>query len=73
MPQPKMPVWYGDDGEIVSCTEKIKVMEQNMGELFQAAQDAFEDGLLMGCSERQLREYLAALMAAVDNPYRKKP
>ena len=66
MPQPKMPVWYGDDGEIVSCTEKIKVMEQNMGELFQAAQDAFED-------ERQLREYLAALMAAVDNPYRKKP
>ena len=69
MAQPKMPKWFSDDGSPVSCTEKIKVMTQNMDELFQTAQDAFEDALLMGCSEKQLREYLAQLIAGLDNPY----
>ena len=42
-----------------------------MTELYQTAQDAFEDALLMGCSERQLRDYLHTLIAGLDNPYRK--
>ena len=69
MPQPAMPKWFSDDGSPVSCTEKIKVMNQNMNELYQAAQDAFEDALLMGCSEQQLRDYLQQLVAGVENPY----
>ena len=69
MPQPTMPKWFSDDGSPVSCTEKIKVMNQNMTELYQAAQDAFEDALLMGCSETQLRDYLQQLIAGVENPY----
>ena len=68
MPQPEMPKWFSDDGNPVSCTEKIKVMNQNMTELYQAAQDAFEDALLMGCSEAQLRDYLQQLIAGVENP-----
>ena len=69
MPQPTMPKWFSDDGSPVSCTEKIKVMNQNMAERYQAAQDAFEDALLMGCSEQQLRDYLQQLVAGVENPY----
>ena len=53
----------------MACTEKIKVMQENMQELFQMAQDAFEDGLLMGCAEAQLRAYLQALAEGVENPY----
>lgn len=68
---PEMPKWYDDDGQIVSCTEKVKVMTENMTELYQTAQDAFEDALLMGCSEKQLRGYLQALIEGVENPYRK--
>ena len=71
MSMPEMPKWYSDDGSIVSCTEKIKVMTENMSELFELAQDAFEDALLMGCGEEQLRDYLSQLVAGVDNPYRK--
>lgn len=70
MSMPKQPTWCGDDGETISCTEKIKVMTQNMEELFQMAQDAFEDALLMGCSEQQVREYLVDLVKNVENPYR---
>ena len=69
MPQPTMPKWFSDDGSPVSCIEKIKVMNQNMAELYQAAQDAFEDALLMGCSEQQLRDYLQQLVAGVEYPY----
>ncbi len=65
-----MPKWYGDNGDPVSCTEKIKVMSQNMAELYQTAQDAFEDALLMGCSEQQLRAYLAELVNGLENPYK---
>lgn len=71
MSMPEMPKWYDDNGQIVSCTEKVKVMSENMGELFQAAQDAFEDALLMGCAETQLRDYLRVLVDGVENPYKK--
>lgn len=71
MSMPNMPKWVDDHGRVVACTEKIKVMQQNMEELYQLAQDAFEDGLLMGCSETQLRQYLADLMAGLVNPYRR--
>ncbi|HEZ2102890.1 TPA: hypothetical protein WH490_001461 [Neisseria meningitidis] len=71
MSMPEIPKWYDDDGQIMSCTEKIKVMSENMAELYQTAQDAFEDALLMGCGERQLRDYLLALIEGLENPYRK--
>lgn len=71
MSMPELPKWHGDDGDIIACTEKIKVMTQNMQELFQISQDAFEDALLMGCSEQQIRDYLLELAKSVDNPYRR--
>ena len=64
-----MPVWLDEQGRTVACTEKIKVMQENMQELFQMAQDAFEDGLLMGCVEAQLRADMQALAAGVENSY----
>ena len=69
MSMPEMPKWYGDDGQIVSCTEKVKVMTENMEELAQMAQDAFEDAILMGCDEHQVRAFLVSLMQQLDNPY----
>ncbi len=69
MALPIMPKWLDNDNQVVSCTEKIKVMTQNMEELQQVAQDAFEDALLMGCQEAQVRAYLQQLMDSLDNPY----
>lgn len=70
MAQPELPKWHGDDGALIACTEKIKVMQQNMTELHQIAQDALEDALLMGCNEAQVRQYLLDLVASLENPYR---
>lgn len=66
----KMPVWYTTEGEKVSCTEKIKVMQQNLEELEQMAQDLFEDGVLMEVDPKQLKAYLHKLVDELINPYK---
>jgi hypothetical protein len=67
----QLPIWVRDDGSIVACTEKIKVMKENFAEIQQFAQDAFEDGLLMEVSESQMRESLHQLIDELINPYQK--
>jgi len=63
--------WYGPDGEKIACTEKIKVMQQNIDELQQIAEDAFEDGVLMGINPDQIRQCLADLMMGLKTPFSK--
>lgn len=61
----ELPVWLLQSGEPVSCTEKIKVLNENYRELQQILKDMLEDGILMGCDEAQLRQELGRLVAAV--------
>lgn len=72
MAMPPLPDWRDNQGELIACTEKIKVMTENIRELFQVAQDAFEDALLIGCDEQQLRSFFQELMTSLDNPYQQK-
>jgi hypothetical protein len=71
-PTPKkfqIPVWLQPDGAPLSCREKIKVLNENLEEIHEMAQDALEDGILMGCDEEQLRGVLMALIESLHNPY----
>ena len=63
------PTWQQPDGKPVSCLEKIKVLNENYAELRQIAQDALEDGILMGCNETQLRQAFHLLIDELINPY----
>ena len=65
-------VWRTPQGEALSCVEKIKVLEENIAELRQMAQDALEDAVLMGGDERQLRAVLHELVDGLENPYAEK-
>ena len=47
------------------------MLNENLEELQQIAQDALEDAILIGCDEAQVREVLQRLMNALENPYRK--
>lgn len=62
-------VWRQTDGEAVSCEEKLKVLNENLAEIHQYCQDAFEDALLMGCDESQIRQVFASVIAGLRNPY----
>jgi len=59
---PELPVWRAAAGAPLSCTEKVKVLNENYRELEQMLRDAIEDGVLMGCSEAQLRAEFHALI-----------
>jgi hypothetical protein len=61
--------WSSPEGKPIACIEKLKVLNDNYAELQQMMQDAFEDALLMGCDEAQLRICFAELAAGLDNPY----
>jgi hypothetical protein len=63
--------WLRDDESVVSCTEKVKVMNENLDELKQMAQDLLEDGLLMEVSEAQIKAVLHRLVDELHNPYQK--
>ena len=64
-------IWKRPDGSIVACTEKIKVLRENLEELRQMAQDAFEDALLMECEESRIRAVFQEIIANLGNPYAK--
>ncbi len=63
-------IWKRPDGSVVACTEKLKVLRENLDELRQMAQDAFEDALLMECAESQIRAVFQEVIAELENPYR---
>ena len=66
----KMPIWLTESGEKVSCVEKIKIMEDNIIELRQVAQDMYEDGILMNIDPNQLKQFLSDMMYGLNNPYK---
>jgi hypothetical protein len=69
MRREKVITWRQPDGKAVSCEEKLKVLDDNLAEIRQMCQDAFEDALLMGCDEAQVRHVFASVIASLRNPY----
>jgi len=62
-------VWRGPDGKPVSCVDKLKLLQENLEELREMAQEALEDAVVMGCDENQAREVLAALVGGLEKPF----
>jgi hypothetical protein len=65
------PLWRQPDGKPVSCLEKIKVLNENIGEIESLCADALEDGVLMGCDVDQIKAALHELIDGLETPYKK--
>ena len=63
--------WRQADGAVVSCEEKLKVLDENLAEIRQMCQDAFEDALLMGCDEAQVRQVFTSVITGLRNDYKR--
>src|SRR5260221_13112715 len=59
------------EGGPVACVEKIKVLNENLAELRDMAQDAVEDAVLMGCDGGPFRRAVQSLLDGLINPYTK--
>lgn len=64
--------WRQPDGIPVSCVEKLAVLNDNLEEIRDYCQEAFEDALLMGCDEKQVREIFESIVKAIKNPYQNR-
>ena len=49
-------IWKGSNNEAISCSEKIKLLNENIIEIKRMADDAIEDAILMGADENQVIE-----------------
>lgn len=67
-----MPVWKDPQGNVLACVEKLKVMQENMEELAQLAQDVLDDAVLMGCDEEQVKAFLVQVMHSLHNQYQRR-
>lgn len=47
-------IWNGIGDEDISCTEKIKILNENIIEIDQIIEDALEDAVLMGADPKQV-------------------
>jgi uncharacterized protein (UPF0335 family) len=69
IPEPPT-IWPGDDGNPLSCRDKLKVLAENHAELAQTLQDTFEDAILMGVDETAMRRILAEMIQDLESPKR---
>jgi hypothetical protein len=67
---PPPTIWPGEDGNPLSCRDKLKVLAENHGELAQMLRDTFEDAILMGVDEPAMRAILTEMIAGLESPKR---
>lgn len=70
IPAPK--AWKKPDGTTVSCTEKVKVLEENWQDIREALQDALDDAILMGCTESQFKAEYRRLVESLTTDYKEE-
>ena len=51
-------VWKGTNRDIISCSEKIKLLNENIIEIKRMSDDAIEDAVLMGADPKQVIDTL---------------
>ncbi|MCG5030243.1 class II aldolase/adducin family protein [Mesosutterella sp. OilRF-GAM-744-9] len=64
-----MPLWKYADGRNISCTEKVKVLDENFREIGRLMADALDDAVLIGCPSEQYRWALENLAAGLKSRY----
>ena len=55
-------LWYSKDKEIISCDETNKVLNENYEELKTLLQNIFDDAVLIGCDEKDLKKKIRILI-----------
>ncbi|ACI50892.1 conserved hypothetical protein [Gluconacetobacter diazotrophicus PA1 5] len=61
-------IWRQSDGSPVSCQDKIRVLAENYAELCDVMRDAFEDAVLIGVDEDEMRRIISGIVAALRSP-----
>ncbi len=55
-------IWYSEKNEQLSCKEKIIVLNNNIEEFHDLAEEIYDEAILMGASKKQIKEVLANIV-----------
>jgi hypothetical protein len=60
--------WPRQDGSLIDCREKLRLLQENHAELEQAVRDCFDDAVLMGVDAEAMRRLLHDMVDALRDP-----
>ncbi len=63
--------WIGRDGMPMTCEEKIHLLNDNLKEIHELCQYAFEEAVQVGCSEEFMRIVLQDLIGSLKRTSKK--
>ena len=52
-------IWYSKNKEKLSCKEKILLLNNNILEFYELANEIYDEAILMGVRKEQIKEVLA--------------
>ncbi len=64
-------LWKTKSGEIISCDEKLKVLNENFNELENAFKNALDDAVLIGCDEYDFKLKFFRVIRAIKSSFSK--
>ena len=62
--------WFGFNGEAISCTEKIKVLDEGLGEILSDVNNFLDDAILMGCSQKLTKQKIITNLQTLQSQYK---
>ena len=74
MKKPIQPpaAWLRIDGSVVSCTESVKVLEENWHEAAELLSESYEDAVLLGVGKNGFKRAMHALIDALECDWAEK-
>ncbi len=55
-------IWLNKSQEIISCDEKLKILNENILELENNFQNIFDDAVIMGCDEKDFKKKVVKIV-----------
>lgn len=62
-------MWKYSNGNTISCTQELEMLNENYAELKQTLQDALDDAVLIGCSENEIKQIFVNLTKSLISTY----
>ncbi|MBF91237.1 MAG: hypothetical protein CMP34_00340 [Rickettsiales bacterium] len=56
-------IWIDEKEKVISCDETNKVLNENYYEILSVLQNAFDDAIILGCNEKDVRLKFAKLVS----------
>ena len=64
-------IWRAKNKELISCNEKIKILNENFDELQLLIQSVIDDAVIIGCDEKDIKQKISNLLESIHFSYKK--